>query len=237
MKVITAKLTSVCLLTFVAAIPAHAAEKYDKGMEIIHFFANFPNGYAGLVTAVEKGAHGEALVRIRAPKQDPGSDPLRTISKECVLRWTRGDQPLPFVVGMRVEFSAQADGDVTAAMFGAELPYYRKRSDGLIEVLLHYEVSDGKKVWIRALPDRVNLSSAVGVGWSRQHGLVISIFEAGDGASEEESLRAGDKGLPVANVPGERVQIGHDGWKKNPDLSHERSKGVVPPRQYIFAGG
>jgi hypothetical protein len=192
-----------------------------------------------LVTAVEKGAHGEALVRIRATKQDPHhSDHVRTISKECVLRWTRGDQPVPFVVGMPVEFSAQADGDVTAATFDAELPYYRKRSDGLIEVLLHYEISDGKKAWIRALPDRLNLSPAVGVGWSRQHGLVISIFEAGDGGSEEESLREGDKGLPVANVPGERVQIGRDGWKKTPDdLTHERSKGVVPPRQYIFAGG
>jgi hypothetical protein len=92
-------------------------------------------------------------------------------------------------------------------------------------------------VWVRTLPDRLNLMPEVDVGWSRQHGLVMSIFEADGGDAEEESLRTRDKGLPVGNVPGERIQIGRDGWKKTPDLDHEKSKGVVPPKQYIGAAG
>lgn len=47
MKVVTPKLAAVCLITFVAAIAAQAAEKYDDGMEILHFFGNFRIQYKG----------------------------------------------------------------------------------------------------------------------------------------------------------------------------------------------
>jgi hypothetical protein len=77
----------------------------------------------------------------------------------------------------------------------------------------------------------------VDIGWSRQYGLVFSLFEAGGDAEEEESLGAGERSLPITNVPGEQIQIGRDGWKKTPNLHAELSKGVVPPQQYIYAGG
>lgn len=245
MKVVTPKLTAVCLITFVAAIAAQAVEKYDDGMDVLEFFSHLRNGYSGYVTAVERPARGDALVRIRAtteyvyPKEPLADRKERKVSKECVLRWTNSDQPVPLIVGMGVAFTAQDDGDVTAAMLGETMvPYYRKNADGLIEVLLHWEVSAGKKVWLRARPDRINLIPYATVAWSRQHGLVISMFDAGGGDTEEESPGARTKGLPVSNVPGERIQIGRDGWKKTPpDLYHEKSKGVVPPKQFISAAG
>ena len=86
-------------------------------------------------------------------------------------------------------------------------------------------------------PDRINLEDYATVAWSRQHGLVISMFDAGGGETEEESPGARTKGLPVSNVPGERIQIGRDGWKKISDLTYEKSKEVVPPKQYIGAAG
>jgi hypothetical protein len=155
-----------------------------------------------------------------------------------VLQWTKTEQPVPFAPGLRLMFTVKSDGQMTAVRYSAALPFYRKRNDGSIEVLLHVQVgSESERVWIRAVPTRINLMPAVDVGWSRQYGLVISMFEADAGDEEQESLGSRDKGLPVANVPGERIQIGRDGWKKAPDLNHEQSKGVVPPKQYIGAAG
>jgi hypothetical protein len=246
MKVITPKLASAYLLPMVAAIAAQT-EKYDEGRDVLHFFGNFRARYYGRVTAVEQPAQGEARVRILATteylwkKGKPGEREERKVFKECVLHWTRRDQPVPFIVGMYVSFTAKDDGIVTAAMVWEvpTLPYYRKNADGLIEVLLGYEVSDGKKVWLRARPDRINLMDNVMVAWSRQHGLVISMFtdfEAGGGETEEESPSVRTKGLPVSNMPGERIYIGRDGWKKTPpDLSDEERKRLMPPKQYIGA--
>jgi hypothetical protein len=222
---------------FAGGAAAHAAEEYRDDRDIIGFFGNFRPNYSGTVTAVEQHAGGAAQVRIRATEEDP-EHAQRKVSKECVLHWTQTEQPVPFAPGMRLNFTAKGDGQVTAVRYEAALPFYRKRTDSSIEVLLHVRVgTDTERVWIRALPDRINLMSAVDVGWSRQHGLVISIFEADGGDAEQESLRSRDKGLPMANVPGERIQIGRDGWKKAPDLDHELSKGVVPPKQYIGAAG
>jgi hypothetical protein len=229
----------VCQLTFAAAIVAQTAEKYDEGHDVIGFFGNMRPQYYGMVTAVEHALEGTAVVHIRATKEyRPLGDEPYEVSKECVLLWTRSQQPVPFAPGIHLAFAADHDGRVTAASYAAALPYYRKDADGLIEVLLHVRVGTGKeRVWVRTLPDRINLMPEVDVGWSRQHGLVMSIFEADGGDAEEESLRKRDKGLPVGNVPGERIQIGRDGWKKTPDLHHEKSKGVVPPKQYIGAAG
>jgi hypothetical protein len=192
------------------------------------------------VTAVDHDVEGTALVYIRATKEyrPLGSDG-HEVSKECILRWTRGERPVPFAPGIHLEFAADDDGQVTATRYEAALPYYRKNRAGLVEVLLHVRVGTrSERVWVRGLPDRINLMSSVDVGWSRRYGLVISIFEAGGGDEEEESLRARDKGLPVANVPSERIQIGRDGWKEMPgNLDYERSKAVVPPEQYIGAAG
>jgi hypothetical protein len=262
MKVINSKLAAVCLITFVAAVPAPAVEKYasrmfdvrDERRDVLDFFSNLPYRYNGHVTAVEQPAQDDARVRILAtteyvwnkdqPKYlwnngHPTEYKERKVSKECVLRWTRRDQPLPFIVGMGVDVTAQDDGNVTAALVGETmLPYYRKRADGLIEVLLHYEVSDGKKVWLRARPDRIHLMDYVTVAWSRQHGLVISMFDAGGSETEEESPSVRTKGLPVSNVPGERIYIGRDGWKKTPpDPSVESTKRLTLPEQYIGAAG
>jgi hypothetical protein len=230
----------VGLFTFGAGITTQAAEKYDEGHDVIGFFGNMRPRYSGTVTAVDHDVEGTALVHIRATKEyrPLGSDG-HEVSKKCILRWTRGGQPVPFATGIHLEFAADDDGQVTAARYEAALPYYRKNAAGLVEVLLHVRVGTGsERVWVRGLPDRINLMPAVDVGWSRRYGLVISIFEAGGGDEEEESLRARDKGLPVANVPGERIQIGRDGWKEMPgNLDYERSKVVAPPEQYIGAAG
>jgi hypothetical protein len=239
MKGIPFSLVYVCQLTFAAAIVAQTTEKYDDDLDVIGFFGDMRPQYYGMVTAVEHALKGTAAVHIRATTEyRPLGGEAYEVSEECVLLWTRSDQPVPFAPGIRLEFSADDDGRVTAARYVAALPYYRKNADGLIEVLLHVSVGTGKeRVWVPTLPDRINLMPGVDVGWSRQHGLVMSIFEADGGDEEEESLRTRDKGLPVANVPGERIQIGRDGWKKTPDLDHEKSKGVVPPKQYIGAAG
>ena len=245
MRTVSRSLAAVCLCALGAACPAVAEDGYNQSQEILEFFGNFRDRYEGVITAVEKVAGGEGRVRIRATTEyiyenASGWDrEERKVSKECVLRWTRHDQPVPFLVDMRVSFMARDDGDVTAVMLGETfLPYYRTNSAGLIEVLLLKEMPSGRKVWLRAQPDRINLMPYATVAWSREYGLVISTFEAGGSDTEEESQREVAKGLPVANVPGERIQIGRDGWKKTPpEFYGDDSKRVVPPKQYIGTAG
>ena len=93
-------------------------------------------------------------------------------------------------------------------------------------------------MWLRARPDLIHLMDYVTVAWSCQHGLVISMFDAGGSETEEESPSVRTMGLPVSNVPGERIYIGRDGWKKTPpDPSHESTKRLTLPEQYIGAAG
>jgi hypothetical protein len=237
MKAIVWKLVCVGCLMLASGASANGSEEYRDDRDIIRFFGNFHPNYAGTVTAVEQHPGRAAQVRIRATVEDP-EHARHEVSKECVLQWTQTEQPVPFAPGMSFTFTAKNDGQVTAVVYDAALPFYRKRADSSIEVVLHVRVgTDTERVWIRVLPDRINLMPAVNVGWSRQHGLVISMFEADAGDAEQESLRSRDQGLPMANVPGERIQIGRDGWKTAPDLHHGQSKGVVPPKQYIGAAG
>jgi hypothetical protein len=238
------KLVCLGFLMCTGGIAVHAAEKADEGREIIHFFGNMHPSYSGNVTAVERDVGGTAKVRIRSEAynlNDMG-DGSQKISKEFLLHWTQTGVPVPFVPGMGLEFTAKSDGQVTAARYGGQPGFYRKRPDGLFEVLLcigmdgHGARMPTAGIWIRAVPTRLNLNWNPEVGWSRQYGLVISSFhaEGGSNEGEQEALRRANKGLPVANVPGERIQIGRDGWKKmSDDIDHERSKGIVPPKQYI----
>ena len=150
MTAIMSKLVSLGFLMCTSGTAANAAEKYDEGREIIHFFGHMYPSYSGKVTAVERDVGGTAKVRIRSEAYNLNymGDGSQKISKEFLLHWTQTGVPVPFFPGMALEFTAKSDGQVTGALYGGSPPgFYRKRPDGLFEVLLYTSTRNSTGRW------------------------------------------------------------------------------------------
>ena len=173
----------------------------------------------GVIEAVESG-QDSATIRLRThstkeTRQQPKSEEKRKTSEEISFHWNNADGPPPLCRGMKPTVTLNASGKVVDITFIAATTHWRKRNDGLVEVVLGYKDSEGPLRYLFVCPGKI--SGGTNVHWTRKWGTLITTDAAGPEAVEIEPAASRDLALPIANAA-MKISPGRDGWKALPNV-------------------
>jgi hypothetical protein len=174
----------------------------------------------GVIEAVESG-QDSATIRLRTDstketRKQPKSAEKRKTSEEISFHWNNADGPPPLCRGMKPTVTLNASGNVVDITFIAATTHWRKRKDGLVEVVLGYKDKQGPLRYLYVCPGKI--SGGTDVHWTRKWGTLITTDAAGPEAVEIEPVASSDLVLPIANAAEMKIMPGRDGWKALPNF-------------------
>lgn len=160
--------------------------------------------------------------------------------RRIVWNYTAPGRPVPVIKGMQVVLGVDTKGDVIDVYSEISLEAYRSERGGNLEVVAKPTklYGDGshrmhlRPHWIGIFES----DAAFAMVWSREFGLMFTLFFAGGGHAEVENLTGIQKGIPVGNEPGFSYLPGREGWKPVPPF-HSSNGPKIPPQQEIWAAG
>lgn len=190
-----------------------------------------------VVTELDLLGDGRARVKFAEVKK-PGEPQIKPGGRSITWDYVSPGRPVPATKGMQVTVGIDTKGSVTDLFAGIKLCAYRKDSSGHLEVIAKSGNLQGQTFppmhlrphWIGICPAEIPVTMV----WSRNFGLMFTLFAAGGGESEVENQTRDQKTIPVGNEPGFSYSPGRDGWKPVPPAS---SPLRIPPQQAIWAAG
>jgi len=155
---------------------------------------------------------------------NPKSPPMvwqweEAISETLSLRWNKADGPVPVCSGMSANVTLDSAGSLQDITFLAATTHWRKRSDGLVEVVLGYKEKGEPQRLLYVVPARI--SGGTDIHWTRKWGLLVTTDAAGPDTVEIESISSAGRALPLTNTEEIKVVPGRDGWHSLPQFNEE----------------
>ena len=174
----------------------------------------------GVIDTVESGQNS-ATIRLRTnstkeTRKQPKSGEKHKTSEKISFHWNNADGPPPLCRGMEPTVTLNASGNVVDITFIAATTLWRKRTDGLVEVVLGYKGNEGPLRYLYVCPGKI--SGGTNVHWTRKWGTLITTDAAGPEAVEIEPVASRDLALPIANAVEMKILPGRDGWKALPNV-------------------
>ena len=160
----------------------------------------------GVIEAVEPVPNG-ATIRLRDSKS----------SKKISFHWNAANGPPPLCRGMKPTVTLDASGGLVDITFIAAITHWRKRKDGLVEVVLGYKDQGGPLRYLYMCPAKTN-GFGTDVHWTRKWGTLITTDGLDSSAVEIEPAASSKPELPIANAAGMKIVPGRDGWKALPNV-------------------
>ena len=228
----------VTFVCFNMPSPSAAAESVKKpSMQEVMAFDRPQPGVSkinALVTELDLLGDGRARVKFSELKKG-GDLQLKSGGRSITWDYVAPGRPVPVTKGMPVVVGIDSKGGVADLSAEVQLFAYRKDTDGRLEVIAKPGGQTLPRMHLR--PHWVGICIAevpVSMVWSRDFGLMLTMFAAGGGESEVENLTRDHKSIPVSNEVGFNYSLGRDGWKAIPPAS---TPPQIPSQQAIWAAG
>ena len=183
----------------------------------------------GVIEAVEPVPNG-ATIRLRTERVPDFYKREKPPPKKVSFNWNTADGPPPLCRGMKPTVTLNASGNVVDITFIAAITHWRKRGDGLVEVVLGYKDEGGPLRYLCVCPAKTD-GFGTNVHWTRKWGGTLITTDGLDPETVEiEPAASGKSALSMANVAGMKIVPGRDGWKALPSVNED--KRPMTPAEY-----
>jgi hypothetical protein len=169
----------------------------------------------GVIEAVEPVPNG-VTIRLRT-EGEQYVDNREKFPKKVSFNWNTADGPPPLCRGMKPQVTLNPSGNVVDITFVAAITDWRKRKDGLVEVVLGYKDEGGPVRYLYVCPGKTD-GFGSNVHWTRKWGTLITTDGLGPETVEIEPAASSNPALSIANVAGMKIVPGRDGWKGLPNV-------------------